>query len=96
MRESFRKIPWIKSFPSKANFFLCQMLDSSMHDRFWQTMLREGVYLREVNDFLDLDKSYFRLAIKTRESNCVFLKLIQEVSHYTRNYYDSDIHSVSS
>jgi len=96
MWESLKRIPSIKVFPSQANFFLCQIMNPSIKDHFWQKMTRLGVYLREVGDFISLDRSYFRLALKKRAENLFLLRVIQESLQSSVKNHDRNILSVHS
>jgi len=96
MGESLKQISAIKVFPSKANYFLCKMLDPFMQSYFWSKMMSGGIYLRDVTDFIGLDQNYFRVALKRREENLYFLEKLGTIFNKQQSTYDRNILSVRS
>jgi len=96
MRDSLKRIPSIKVFPSQANFFLCKFMDPSLREQFWQKMMFLGIYIREVDDFIGLNNNYFRIAIKTREENRYLFQAIQGSLQGSEKNHDRNILSVHS
>jgi len=75
--DELSKISALTVYPSLANFFLLKLKDSSIKEKFWKTMAKKGIYLRTMNDFIGLDNSYFRMALKKREDNLFLLDQIK-------------------
>lgn len=96
MFEALEQIPTIKVYPSKANFFLCKIIKPEIIETFWQSMSRSGIYLRGTGDFIGLDRSYFRVALKTREENRYFLEKLRAVVKEQQGIDDRNIFSVHS
>lgn len=96
MLEALKQIATIKVYPSKANFFLCKMIKPEITETFWQSMSRSGIYLRGADDFIGLDRSYFRVALKTREENCYFLEKLRALLKEQQGIDDRNIFSVHS
>ena len=59
----------------KANFLLCYGIDS---EKLFEFMLSRRILIRRCEDFKYLDDKYFRIAVKDRKSNRIFLKNLEE------------------
>ncbi len=62
------KIPDLEVFKSHTDFHLCRLLTGSSLD-LKEDLEKEGMSLRTCEDFLGLDETYFRIAIKNEEDN---------------------------
>ncbi len=65
----------------KANFLLCCGVDSSELFKF---MLSRKILIRRCNDFRYLNNNYFRIAVKDRKSNWIFLKNLEDFKDISR------------
>jgi len=71
---------YINVFPSEANFLLFQLRHPRVsHGEFYESLLRKGVVVRNCGNFLGLDDSYFRVAVRKNEENQVLLKGVNDV-----------------
>lgn len=59
---------------SQANFLLLR----SQVD-LYEKMLKKGILIRDCKNFRGLEKGYYRVAIKGREENEIFLKTLKEI-----------------
>ncbi|MCK4541086.1 MAG: cobyric acid synthase, partial [Spirochaetales bacterium] len=74
LREKLGAFTHLKVYPGKANFLLCKITDSGMKARELQKHLfGEKIAIRLCDDFIGLDKSFFRIAIRTEEENQLLL-----------------------
>lgn len=62
------KIPNLEVFKSHTDFHLCRLLRGSSLD-LKEDLEKEGMSLRTCEDFLGLDQTYFRIAIKSEGDN---------------------------
>lgn len=69
----------IKVYSSLANFFLIKLKARHNHSSFLEALTANGVYLRECKDFPSLGKSFFRIALRSREENDFLLKIFHDV-----------------
>lgn len=78
---SLKRIRFIeKVYISYGNYFLCKLkyLSSS---KLFDIMLSHGILIRNCNNYLGLDDSYVRFAIKDRESNEIFIEKLKIVEN---------------
>ena len=72
-------IPGIRVFPSQANFLLFQLLADTSEDayQFYLDLLRDGILIRNCGNFSGLNKSYFRVAVRTEKENQILASRIE-------------------
>ncbi len=69
------EIPYLEVFKSQTDFHLCRLLKGKSLD-LKEDLEEQGMSLRTCEDFLGLDGSYFRIAIKNEEENDCLLKFL--------------------
>lgn len=74
------KINSIKAYQSVANFILLKIINEKytsidLKNKF----LEKGILIRDCSNFRGLDNKHFRIAIKKRNENNLFLKLLNEI-----------------
>jgi threonine-phosphate decarboxylase len=66
----------IEFFPSQANFYLLKTKGTrKVHER----LKLKGVIVRDCSNFIGLDNSYIRVAIRSRSNNTLLLKELQKI-----------------
>lgn len=65
--EALQNFRIFKVFPTYANFFLIK--SELPLSNFFDFLGARGIYVRAANDFIGLDNSYFRIAVRTRQEN---------------------------
>ena len=64
----------IEIFPSKANFLLCRYKNNLSRD-----LLESGIIVRDCSDFIGMDDTYFRVAVKTNSENKILVDTIRKL-----------------
>ncbi len=77
MKASLEKLERIEVFDGHANFLLIK-LDHPNQAIWHDALIDKGFYLRTCMDFRGLDASYFRIAVKDRQSNKALLNAMKE------------------
>ena len=78
--NELKKIIGLKVFKPETNFVLIKITDNHITSEFLREALaRKGVLIRNAANFMFLDNKFFRVAVKDRERNMKFLKLLWEV-----------------
>jgi threonine-phosphate decarboxylase len=74
--------PDLKVFPTEANFFFVELLNKkhSSHELF-DTLIRQGLMIRDTSSFPFLHGEYFRFCILTPDENNQLIKGIHEYLH---------------
>jgi threonine-phosphate decarboxylase len=86
--NELKSMPAIKVFSSEANFILIQLKERLKHNSFqlYSYLLKEGIILRNCENFDGLDESYFRIGIrKNDENNLLISKLKNYFSKQNEN-----------
>jgi len=78
--EGLKRIPGLRPFPSKANFFLCRITDPAWtNDRLAECLRRKGILIRICDDFTGLAPGRFiRLAVRRPEENERLLNVLKD------------------
>ncbi|MBE0583751.1 MAG: cobyric acid synthase, partial [Desulfofustis sp.] len=71
---SLQKIPQITLFHSAANYLLLRVANKEGGHGLYEKLLAEGIIIRRCANFVGLDSSYFRIAVRTGEENRELLK----------------------
>ncbi|WP_297433523.1 histidinol-phosphate transaminase [uncultured Cetobacterium sp.] len=76
--EELCKIDNIEVTPTETNFILVKLLNDNAKS-FRKKMIENGVLVRDASNFMFLDESYIRLAIKDRKKNEKVLEALRRV-----------------
>lgn len=76
--EELCKIDNIEVTPTETNFILVKLLNDNAKS-FRKKMIENGVLVRDASNFMFLDESYIRLAIKDRKKNEQVLDALRRV-----------------
>ncbi|MGL4987777.1 MAG: pyridoxal phosphate-dependent aminotransferase, partial [Cetobacterium sp.] len=77
--EELQKFKEFEVFETETNFILVKLLLDDAKS-FREKMIQNGVLIRDASNFVFLDKSYIRLAIKDREKNIKVLKALKKAT----------------
>ena len=79
MINEINKIDGIKAFNSDANFILVRFENRNILDVKENLLKRAGLLIRDASNFIGLDSSFARVAIKSHEQNIVLLDALRSV-----------------
>jgi threonine-phosphate decarboxylase len=71
----------ITTYPSAANFILCQWHRTDDLDDLLRYLLSRGLYVRDCRNFAGLEGNYFRVAVRAPAENDQLLESIASISH---------------
>lgn len=77
MANELSKIPQLKTLKSKSNFFLVRVAEDELGSFGFNLLAEYGIYIRNCNDKLGLDKGYYRIASRTFEENLIIVNSIK-------------------
>lgn len=78
--EELSNIPYIKLYPSMANFALIELFDGTTSSEFVSKMLiKYGVYSRTCTDKIGLNGEFVRIASRKREENRIIIDAIKNI-----------------
>lgn len=77
MYNELEKISGLKVYSPNANYIFFKLVsyDGDLKDM----MIKKKILIRQCNNYINLDNSFFRVAIKDRESNIKLIKALKEV-----------------
>lgn len=79
MINEINKIGGIKAFNSDANFILVRFENRNVLDVKENLLKRAGLLIRDASNFIGLDSSFARVAIKNHEQNTVLVDALRSV-----------------
>lgn len=79
MINEINKIDEIKAFNSDANFILVRFENRNVLDVKENLLKRAGLLIRDASNFIGLDSSFARVAIKNHEQNTVLVDALRSV-----------------
>ncbi|MED9948084.1 MAG: threonine-phosphate decarboxylase [Peptacetobacter hiranonis] len=79
MINEINKIDGIKAFNSDANFILVRFENRNVLDVKENLLKRAGLLIRDASNFIGLDSSFARVAIKNHEQNTVLVDALRSV-----------------
>ena len=72
-RDFFMKelgeIPFIKVFPSQANYVMCELIDGFESRKVAENLLEQNILSKDLTSKIGNGKQYIRLAVRTVEEN---------------------------
>lgn len=71
-------------YPSRVNFYMFRVLDSEsdLYSFFYQ----RGILIRNLSDFWGLDRSFYRISVRTHSENKRFLEVLGEFVDELRSF----------
>ena len=72
-------LPGLKVYEPRSSFILARLTDSSKEAAgLCESMARRGILIRNASNFRFLDRHFFRVAVKDRESNKKMVKTLEQ------------------
>ncbi len=76
-----KKIKFLKTFPSRANFFLCKILNGN-NSRYLSTRLIENnIYIKDCSNKTSLNDKFVRIAVRSKTDNDILVGALKELDH---------------
>ena len=79
MLEELRKIPRLKVYDTDTNFVLIKLEDGEANSLKLELFERYNILIRDASNFIGLDKSYVRVAIKSHDDNKILIESLRKV-----------------
>ena len=74
--QDLEELDGVTPFPSSANFILCQWTKTKNLDDLMRHLLLNGVYVRDCRNFPGLERSFFRIGLRTPKENDQLLSIL--------------------
>jgi len=77
--SELKNIGYVRVFPSQANFLLFRLSsgNTKLAHQLYMSLIMDGVLVRNCGNFVGLDESYFRVAIRTKKENQMLVSRIE-------------------
>jgi len=79
MHDELMSIQALKVFPSMANYILLKLVDGSAAETVARELSYKNIMIRCCDNYLGLDKSYFRVAIRKKRENQILLENLKRL-----------------
>ncbi|NBI06489.1 pyridoxal phosphate-dependent aminotransferase [Senegalia massiliensis] len=76
--SGLKRISYLNVYKTYTNFFLCRLKNIEA-STLQYLLLEKDIYIRTCEDFVGLDNTYFRIAIKRREENIFILDALKSL-----------------
>ena len=79
MLEELRKISRLKVYDTDTNFVLIKLEDGEANSLKLELFEKYNILIRDASNFIGLDKSYIRVAIKSHDDNKVLIESLRKI-----------------
>ncbi|MFH2124549.1 MAG: cobyric acid synthase [Pseudomonadota bacterium] len=79
LQEELKRIPALQVFDSAANYLLLRLVDGSDAALLAARLLERKIMIRTCANYVGLDGSYFRVAVRTEAENRLLLDALAEI-----------------
>lgn len=79
MLEELRKISRLKVYDTDTNFVLIKLYDDEANSLKLELFEKYNILIRDASNFIGLDKSYIRVAIKSHNDNKVLIESLRKI-----------------
>ena len=79
MLNALRKIKRLKAYDTDTNFILIKLEDKKAEELKLQLFKESNILIRDASNFVNLDESYIRIAIKGHNENQLILKELNRI-----------------
>jgi len=79
LQEGLAEIAWLRVYPGAANYLLVAIIAGPTAGELRQELLDQRILIRDCGNFVGLDGSFFRVAVRTREENGRLLQGVRQL-----------------
>ncbi len=77
--EELQEIPFIKVFPSQANYVMCELLNGYESRKVAEDLLEQNILIKDLTSKIGNGKQYIRLAVRTVEDNRILVEKLKRM-----------------
>lgn len=77
--DEMRKLK-INTFESHANYMFFKFNEENEETDLKEAMIKKGILIRSCSNYRNLGKNYYRIAVKTKEENNIFIEKLKEIT----------------
>lgn len=76
--SGLKEIPFLKVFPSQANYVMCELLEGTSSD-LCSSLLEKNILIKDLTEKINNGKQYIRIAVRDDADNSVLVALLKEI-----------------
>lgn len=79
--DKLKRIKGLKVYPPSANFIFCKLKDANVSNAGMLTkrLIKQGVIIRNCDNFRGLNDKFFRVAVKNRKENILLVSNLRKI-----------------
>lgn len=78
--EGLSRIKGLKPYYPNANFIFCKIMDNKLDSgKIFSRLIKSGIIIRDCSNFKGLDKSFFRVGLRSRKDNLYLLESLRRI-----------------
>lgn len=74
-----KKINFLKTFPSHANFFLCKILNGNNSKYLSTRLIENNIYIKDCSNKTSLNDKFVRIAVRSKTANDMLVSILKEL-----------------
>jgi threonine-phosphate decarboxylase len=80
MINSLSELDWLYVYPSETNFLLVRIASESLDSsKLSERLMADGIAIRDCSNFVGLNNTFFRIAVKNRPENQKLVEALQKI-----------------
>jgi histidinol-phosphate/aromatic aminotransferase/cobyric acid decarboxylase-like protein len=77
--QELSRIPYLRVYPSQANYFLCEVLPPKTATALAEELLKQKIFIKDCSAKKGFaQKNYIRIAIRNREDNAALAEALKQ------------------
>ncbi|PKL15774.1 MAG: threonine-phosphate decarboxylase [Spirochaetae bacterium HGW-Spirochaetae-5] len=80
LSDNLKNIPWLKIYSSSVNYMLLKIQNGMTSSELESELLKRKIMIRNASNFMFLDNTFIRIAVKDRRSNILLLEALKGVA----------------
>ena len=77
--EELNAVPFVKVFPSQANYVMCELLDGFESRKVAEELLENNILIKDLTSKIGNGRQYIRLAVRTIEENHFLVESLKKM-----------------
>lgn len=79
MMEQLQKVPYLRVFPTQANYVCCEVTGGMSAEELAQRLLKQDILIKNLTSKIGNGKEYIRLAVRTQEENTHLTECLKNI-----------------
>ena len=80
LTDNLKNFPWLKIYESSVNYMLLKIQNGMTSFELESELLKRKIMIRNASNFMFLDDSFVRIAVKERGSNILLIEALKDIA----------------